>query len=81
MNPYNPINFASKFERLPEQWFPRVVAEMNDYQFKIVRIEGDFCLASPPRYGRSVQCSRRPSQDRLQRWRGRFERGRDVRRS
>jgi hypothetical protein len=50
MNPYNPINFASKFERLPEQWFPRVVAEMNDYQFKIVRIEGDFCLASPPRY-------------------------------
>jgi mannose-6-phosphate isomerase-like protein (cupin superfamily) len=37
-----PIRFAEKFERLSEQWQPRVVAEMNDYQFKIVRIEGDF---------------------------------------
>jgi len=25
-----------------EQWTPKVVAEMNDYQFKIVKIEGDF---------------------------------------
>jgi mannose-6-phosphate isomerase-like protein (cupin superfamily) len=39
---YRPIRFAEKFERLAEQWQPRVVAEMNDYQFKIVRIEGDF---------------------------------------
>jgi mannose-6-phosphate isomerase-like protein (cupin superfamily) len=39
---YSPINFAGKFERLKEQWSPRVIAEMNDYQFKIVRLEGDF---------------------------------------
>ena len=25
-----------------EHWAPRVIAEMNDYQFKIVKIEGDF---------------------------------------
>ncbi len=25
-----------------DQWQPRVVAEMNEYQFKLVRIEGDF---------------------------------------
>jgi len=25
-----------------ERWAPKVVAEMNDYQFKIVRIEGEF---------------------------------------
>jgi mannose-6-phosphate isomerase-like protein (cupin superfamily) len=25
-----------------EQWKPKVIAEMNDYQFKIVRFEGDF---------------------------------------
>jgi mannose-6-phosphate isomerase-like protein (cupin superfamily) len=37
-----PINFESKFAQLPEQWSPRVVAEMNDYQFKIVRVQGDF---------------------------------------
>ena len=39
---YTPINFADKFERLSEQWSPRVIAEMNDYQFKIARLEGDF---------------------------------------
>lgn len=39
---YKPINFASKFELFSEQWQPKVVAEMNDYQFKIARLEGDF---------------------------------------
>jgi hypothetical protein len=39
---YTPINFADKFERLSEQWSPRVIAEMNDYQFKVARLEGDF---------------------------------------
>jgi mannose-6-phosphate isomerase-like protein (cupin superfamily) len=39
---YLPINFAAKFALFKEQWQPKVVAEMNDYQFKIVRLEGDF---------------------------------------
>ena len=42
MKPYVPINFENKFQRLPEQWSPRVIAEMNDYQFKVARLEGDF---------------------------------------
>lgn len=40
--PYQPINFAQKYELFDEQWQPKVVAELNDYQFKLVRIEGDF---------------------------------------
>ena len=36
------INFAEKFSLFSEQWAPKVVAEMNDYQFKIVRLQGDF---------------------------------------
>ena len=36
------INFQEKFSLFTEQWSPKVVAEMNDYQFKIVRLEGDF---------------------------------------
>ena len=36
------INFQQKFSLFTEQWTPKVVAEMNDYQFKIVRLEGDF---------------------------------------
>ena len=37
-----PINFRDKLSLIPDFWQPRVVAEMNDYQFKLVRIEGDF---------------------------------------
>jgi len=36
------INVAAKLDKLAEQWAPRVVAELNDYQFKVVRLEGDF---------------------------------------
>ena len=36
------VNFAQKFELFSEQWQPKVVAEMNDYQFKVVKLEGDF---------------------------------------
>jgi mannose-6-phosphate isomerase-like protein (cupin superfamily) len=39
---YAPINFAEKLGLLDESWSPRVVAEMNDYQFKLVKLEGDF---------------------------------------
>jgi mannose-6-phosphate isomerase-like protein (cupin superfamily) len=39
---YAPVRFAEKFALFSDQWQPRVVAEMNDYQFKLVRIEGDF---------------------------------------
>ena len=39
---HTPINFAEKFSRFSEQWQPKVVAEMNDYQFKVVRLQGDF---------------------------------------
>lgn len=36
------INFQQKFALFAEAWQPRVVAEMNDYQLKLVRLEGDF---------------------------------------
>ena len=39
---YQAINFARKFGLFDEQWQPKVVAEMNDYQFKLVRLQGDF---------------------------------------
>lgn len=42
------INFARKFDLFSEQWQPKVVAELNDYQFKIVRIEGDFLWHDHP---------------------------------
>jgi mannose-6-phosphate isomerase-like protein (cupin superfamily) len=39
---YQPINFAHKLSLFKEQWQPRVIAEMNDYQFKLVKLDGDF---------------------------------------
>jgi mannose-6-phosphate isomerase-like protein (cupin superfamily) len=39
---YEAINFAKKFGLFDEQWQPKVIAEMNDYQFKIVKLKGDF---------------------------------------
>jgi mannose-6-phosphate isomerase-like protein (cupin superfamily) len=36
------VNFAEKLSRIPEPWSPRVVAEMNDYQFKLVKLRGEF---------------------------------------
>jgi mannose-6-phosphate isomerase-like protein (cupin superfamily) len=39
---YRPINFRQKLSLFNEQWTPKVVAEMNDYQFKVVKLTGDF---------------------------------------
>jgi len=39
---YHAINFAQKLGLFTEQWQPKVIAEMNDYQFKVVKLQGDF---------------------------------------
>lgn len=39
---YQAINFNEKFSLFQEQWQPKVIAEMNNYQFKVAKLEGDF---------------------------------------
>lgn len=39
---YTSINFLQKFGLFSEHWQPKVIAEMNDYQFKVVKLQGDF---------------------------------------
>lgn len=36
------INFEQKFDLFSEHWSPKVIAEMNDYQFKLVKLQGEF---------------------------------------
>ena len=36
------IDLGQKLAQLESHWQPRVVAEMNDYQFKVVKVEGEF---------------------------------------
>lgn len=39
---YAPINFAAKFARFSEHWSPKIIAQMNDYHFKLAKIQGEF---------------------------------------
>jgi len=43
----SPINLAEKLAKVSELWTPRVVAEMNDYQFKVVKVRGEFGTSTP----------------------------------
>ncbi len=45
---YTPINLKSKLSKFSEHWSPKVIAEMNDYQFKLVKLQGDFVWHSHP---------------------------------
>jgi mannose-6-phosphate isomerase-like protein (cupin superfamily) len=45
---YKAVNFADKFMAIAEQWTPKVIAEVNDYQFKLVRIRGEFVWHDHP---------------------------------
>ena len=38
----DPINLRDKLATFTEHWSPRVVAELNDYQFKLVKLQGEF---------------------------------------
>jgi mannose-6-phosphate isomerase-like protein (cupin superfamily) len=43
------INFADKFSKLPdEDYSVRIVAKMNNYEFKIVKFKGEFVWHSHP---------------------------------
>lgn len=42
MTQRQPINLQDKLGRISDTWQPRVIAEMNDYQFKVVKLQGDF---------------------------------------
>jgi mannose-6-phosphate isomerase-like protein (cupin superfamily) len=39
---YSPINLKGKFGLFTEQWSPKIIAQMNDYHFKIAIILGEF---------------------------------------
>lgn len=45
---YIPINFSEKLSKFNKHWSPRVIAEMNDYQFKLVKVQGEFVWHDHP---------------------------------
>ena len=39
---YRPLNLNEKLDRFSEHWSPKVIAQMNDYHFKLVKFQGEF---------------------------------------
>ncbi len=39
---YKPINLQDKLAGFSDQWSPKIIAQMNDYHFKLVKFQGDF---------------------------------------
>ena len=39
---YQSINLQEKLSKFSEHWSPKIVAKMNDYHFKIVKVQGEF---------------------------------------
>src|SRR5215510_866079 len=45
---YQSINVAEKLSKFSEHWSPRIVAQMNDYHFKLAKVEGEFIWHDHP---------------------------------
>tara|TARA_Y100000996_G_scaffold405288_1_gene380290 strand:+ start:495 stop:863 length:369 start_codon:yes stop_codon:yes gene_type:complete len=42
MNKLKKINLREKLSKFSDYWAPKVIAEMNNYQFKLVKVKDDF---------------------------------------
>jgi mannose-6-phosphate isomerase-like protein (cupin superfamily) len=39
---FQPINLQEKLAKFSDHWSPKIIAQMNDYHFKLVKFQGDF---------------------------------------
>jgi mannose-6-phosphate isomerase-like protein (cupin superfamily) len=39
---YAAINLQEKLSKFSDHWAPKIIAQMNDYHFKLVKFQGDF---------------------------------------
>ncbi len=40
--PNTPVDLAEKLSSFTEHWSPKVVARLNDYEIKVVKVQGEF---------------------------------------
>ena len=45
---YQPINLQGKLSKFTEYWAPKIIAQMNDYHFKVVKVQGEFVWHDHP---------------------------------
>jgi len=39
---HSAISFEQKLASFSDHWAPKIIAQMNDYHFKLVKLQGDF---------------------------------------
>jgi len=45
---YQSINIQEKLAKFSEHWSPKIIAQMNDYHFKVVKVQGEFVWHDHP---------------------------------
>jgi mannose-6-phosphate isomerase-like protein (cupin superfamily) len=40
--PNEPVDLRDKLSRVADHWSPKVVARLNDYEIKVVKLQGEF---------------------------------------
>ena len=45
---YQSINLQEKLTKFSEYWSPKIVAQLNDYHFKVVKVLGEFVWHDHP---------------------------------
>lgn len=45
---YQPVNLEDKFAMFSGHWSPKIVAQMNDYHFKLAKVQGEFVWHDHP---------------------------------
>jgi mannose-6-phosphate isomerase-like protein (cupin superfamily) len=43
-----PVNLDERFTHFTQTWSPKVIARLNDYELKVVRLEGEFVWHDHP---------------------------------
>ena len=45
---YQSINLQDKLAKFSEHWSPKIIAQMNDYHFKVAKVRGEFIWHDHP---------------------------------
>lgn len=40
--PYEPVDLGAKLSQFTDHWSPKVIARLNDYEIKVVKVQGEF---------------------------------------
>lgn len=45
---YQPVNFQEKLSKFSDHWSPRIIGQLNDYHFKVAKVQGEFIWHAHP---------------------------------